>query len=129
MRAHIEVKRIELWSLFKIAFVLYAALGLLMGIIYGFFMLVAGSLQTAFLGDDFPEFGMVGGVLGIILIPVIAIFYGAMGSVFVTIGGFLFNLVAGMVGGVRIETNVVSTSAPVQAATPAPDPGPAAPPV
>ncbi|MEE9270433.1 MAG: hypothetical protein V3V49_09250 [Candidatus Krumholzibacteria bacterium] len=129
MRTLIELKRIELWSLFKIAFVLYAALGLLMGIMYGFFILVAGSLQTAFLGDDFPKFGILGGLLGIVLVPVIAVFYGAIGSVFVTVGGFIFNLVAGMVGGLRIETNVVSMSQPGQAAAPAPELEPPASPV
>ena len=119
MRATIELKRVELWSLFKIAFVLYSALGLFMGVLYGFFMLVAGGLQGAFLGDEFPEIGIIGGVLGVFLIPVIAIFYGAMGSVFVTVGGFVFNLIVRMVGGLRIETDVVTMSQPAEAAPPA----------
>ena len=128
MQATIELKRIELWSVFKIAFVLYSALGLFMGVLYGFFMLVAGGLQSAFLGDEFPEIGVLGGVLGIFLIPVIAIFYGAMGSVFVTVGGFIFNLVVKMVGGLRIETDVVSMSEPAKAVTPLP-PDTTAPPI
>ncbi len=119
MRATIELKRVELWSLFKISFVLYSGLGLFMGILYGFFMLIAGGLQSAFLGDEFPEIGIIGGVLGIFLVPVIAIFYGAVGSVFVTVGGFVFNLVVRMVGGLRIETDVVTVSQPAEAASPA----------
>ncbi|MFQ5510977.1 MAG: hypothetical protein ACE5EO_03935 [Candidatus Krumholzibacteriia bacterium] len=130
MRALIEIKRIELWSLFKIAFVLYAALGLLLGIVYGFFILVAGGLQTALLGEDFPQFGILGGLLGIVLIPVFAVFYGAIGSVFVTIGGFIFNVVVGMAGGLRVETDVVSMGQPAEASMPAAPatPGPPAPP-
>lgn len=129
MQATIELKRIELWSLFKIAFVLYSALGLFMGVLYGFFMLVAGGLQSAFLGDEFPEIGIIGGVLGIFLVPVIAIFNGAMGSVFVTVGGFVFNLVVRMVGGLRIEADVVSMSQPAEAVAPVTPPDTTAPPI
>ncbi len=129
MRAVIELKRVELWSLFKIAFVLYSALGLFMGVLYGFFMLVAGGLQGAFLGDEFPEIGIIGGVLGIFLIPVIAIFYGAMGSVFVTVGGFIFNLIVRMVGGLRIETDVVTMSQPAEVSQSVTPPDTTAPPI
>jgi hypothetical protein len=113
MQTKLEIKRIELFSLFKIAFFIYALIGLVAGLFYGFFLLAATFLEHAFIEDGFPEFGVLGGVLGLILIPVIALFYGAIGSVFVTIVGFLYNVFAGFVGGVRLDTQVhVSESVP-----------------
>ena len=113
MQTKLEIKRIGLFSLFKIAFFIYALIGLVAGLFYGFFLLAATLLEHAFIEEGFPEFGILGGVFGLILIPVIALFYGAIGSVFVTIVGFLYNVFAGMVGGVRLDTEVrLSESAP-----------------
>jgi len=106
MRTKLEVKRIDLWSLFKIAFFLYGTMGLVAGLCYGFFLLLAGVLEHTFLDEGFPELGIIGGALGFLLIPVIAIFYGAIGSVFVTIFGVLYNMFANLVGGIRVETQV-----------------------
>jgi hypothetical protein len=105
MRTSIEIKGIDLWSLFKVSFLLYAVLGLILGILYGILMLVAGGLQSAFLGDEWPRFGLLGGILGIVLIPLMAVLYGVIGSVFATIGGAVFNLIAGFAGGIRFHTD------------------------
>ena len=108
MRTHLEIKRIELWSLFKIAFLLYACLGLVVGLFYGLFMIVAGAISSA-IGDelgDIPGLGFFGGLLGLFLIPLFAMLYGAVGSVFVTIVGVLYNLMAKIGGGLRFETDV-----------------------
>jgi hypothetical protein len=122
MRTHIEIKRIDLWSLFKIAFLLYFAFGLIAGLFYGFFILLAGAFQDV-LGEEFASFGILGGLLGLLLIPVIAVMYGAIGSVFLTVGGFAFNLVAGAVGGLRLETQVDLAEQQPTITPPAVDPG------
>jgi hypothetical protein len=106
MRTSIEIKRIDLWSLFKVAFLLYAVFGLICGFLYGILMLVAGGLQSAFLGDEWPRFGLLGGILGVVVIPFMAVLYGVIGSVFATIGGAVFNLIAGFAGGIRFNTEV-----------------------
>ena len=110
MQTKLEIKRIELFSLFKIAFFIYALIGLVAGLFYGFFLLAGTFLGNAFIEDGFPELRSLGGLFGLILIPVIALFYGAIGSVFVTIVGFLYNVFAGMVGGVRLDTQVHLTA-------------------
>ena len=126
MRTRLEIRRIELFSLFKVAFYIYAVIGLLIGLIYVFFLLVAGGLQSAFLGDEFPRFGVVGGVIGILAIPFIAVIYGAVGSVFVTIGGLVFNLICGAVGGLRFDTEVQEIyESPRTRTAPQPDAPPA----
>jgi hypothetical protein len=107
LRTRLEIKRIELFSLFKIAFYIYAFIGLVVGLIYGFFLVVAGGLQSMLLGEEFPELGTIGVVIGIAAIPFFAMIYGAVGSVFITIGGLVYNLIAGAVGGLRVETKVI----------------------
>jgi hypothetical protein len=124
METKLEVKRIELWSLFKIAFFIYAAIGLVVGMFYGFFLLLATALENALIEEGFPDFGLIGGVLGLVLIPVIALFYGAIGSVFVTIVGFLYNLFAGFVGGVRFDTQVAVGEPPPVPGSREPDDSP-----
>jgi hypothetical protein len=112
MRTTLEIKRIELFSLFKVAFVLYAAVGLVAGLFYGFFLIAASFLGTALAEEGFPDFGIFGGLLGLVLIPVISVFYGAIGSVFVTIIGALYNIFAGVVGGVRFEAEAEPVQTP-----------------
>ncbi|UCH83368.1 MAG: hypothetical protein JSW50_13045 [Candidatus Latescibacterota bacterium] len=107
MQTRLEVKRIELFSLFKVAFFIYTFIGLVVGLIYGFVLLVAGGLHSMILGEQFPQLGAFGAAIGILAIPFVAMVYGAIGSVFVTIGGIIYNLIAGAVGGVRFETKVI----------------------
>ncbi len=123
MRTKLEIKRVELWSLFKISFFIYGAIGLVAGLFYGFFLLAANVLENAFLDEGLGEaFGLIGGALSILLIPLIALFYGAVGSVFVTVIGLLYNIFAGIVGGVRLETKVaIEETEPVAAAQTLPE--------
>jgi hypothetical protein len=106
LKTRLEIKRIELFSLFKIAFFIYSIIGFFVGLIYGTVMVLAGGLNMAFLGEDFPEMGMLGIIFGVLAVPVAAMVYGTIGSVFVTIGGAIFNLIAGAVGGLRLVTEV-----------------------
>ena len=119
MRAGFEIKRIELWTLFKVAFFVYAAIGLVMGMIYGFFMLVGG-IFGSFLDDEMAGLGFLGGVIGLFLIPFLAVLYGAIGSVFITVLGWVYNVSAGLIGGVRLTVDVDDTQAQAPAETPQP---------
>jgi hypothetical protein len=93
------LRRIGPWSCAKVSGVLYAAAGLLIGIFFSLISLVAGSLAAA-AGDDSGLFGALFGVGAIILLP---IFYGAIGFVGGAIGAWLYNVVAGWVGGIEVE--------------------------
>jgi len=127
LRTRLEIKRIELFSLFKIAFFIYAIIGLVVGLIYGFVVLVADGFQSAFLGDEFPQLGMLSGVIGLLAIPFVAMIYGMVGSVFVTICGAVFNLISAAVGGLRFETVVeVAHEPPSASRAPQPPPPPIA---
>jgi len=103
MRRTLELKRVEIGSLFKVAFVLYLVLGLVAGLFFGMALMMVGSLSS-FLGEDhIPGLHMITGMAGFIAVPVMAMCYGIVGSIVVSIVGMLYKLAAGKVGGVKLE--------------------------
>ena len=97
------IRRVRVWSVAKISFALYASLGFLIGLLFAAISLVgAGIAATAREGEGLPAgLGALFGVGAIIIAP---IFYGCIGLIGGAIGGALYNLFAGMVGGIEIET-------------------------
>jgi hypothetical protein len=91
------INRVGPLSCAKIAAVVYAIMGLIFG---GIFSLVA--LGGAFAGADSSNsfFPTMFGAAAIFVLP---IFYGCMGFVGTLIMASLYNLVAGMLGGVELE--------------------------
>jgi hypothetical protein len=115
MRRTLELRRIDIGSLFKLAFVLYAVLGLVAGLMIALVFMMMGSLGSLISDEGLPGFGMLTGVAGMAMIPVMSMIYGIMGSIVVTIVGLLYNLAAGRVGGVKIEYDT-HEAAPLHAA-------------
>jgi hypothetical protein len=89
------INRVGPLSCAKIAGALYAAIGLLIG---AFISLAA--MAGAFAGEELGAMGAVLGVGSIIVAPIV---YGCMGFIGAAIGAWLYNLVAGAVGGVEID--------------------------
>jgi len=109
-----EITRLDVWSLFKVVFLLYAAAGAIIGFFYWFVLIIRGGIGSAFLEHaDIPNLGMLGGVLGIFLISVLAFFYGAISGLMAMIGGALFNLVVRFSGGLKFELGEVVEVTPV----------------
>jgi hypothetical protein len=94
------ITRVNPVSAAKVAGLLYVVIGLIAG---AFVSLVAmgGAAMGAAGGDNGgPLFGAIFGVGAIVLLP---IFYGVFGFIGTLIMAWLFNIAAGMVGGVEIE--------------------------
>lgn len=91
------VKRIGPMSVAKITGALYALIGLIIGGIISAVSVVGGAIG----GGDAGMVGMFFGAAAVILVPLV---YGCLGFVMTLIGAGLFNLVAGWVGGVELET-------------------------
>jgi hypothetical protein len=104
------LKRVDLWSLFKMAFVLYATIGFVAGLFYGMIIALIGSVGAMW-GEDIPGLNHFTGAIGIVAVPVLAMVYGVLGSVVVTIGGGLYNLAAKFVGGLKVVVDVNDTVA------------------
>ncbi len=112
------LKRVDLWSLFKMAFVLYAILGFIAGLFYGMIIAFIGSLGAMW-GEDLPGFGHMSGAIGVIAIPILAMVYGVLGSIVVTIGGALYNVIARFAGGLKVVVEVTDASGSASIAPPA----------
>lgn len=92
------INRIGPLSCAKIAAVVYAIMGLIFGGIFSLLAL-AGAFASA-TDSNSSFFPMIFGAGAIVLLP---IFYGCMGFVGTLIMASLYNLVAGMLGGVELE--------------------------
>jgi|SRR3989344_5094561 len=96
----VVVKRIGVWSVAKLEAVLMAIMGLIFGVIYFVMSLIIGALGLG--NGDAASFGLLAGlgVLGIIFLP---IFYGLLGLVMGALSAWLYNVIAGWIGGIEIE--------------------------
>ncbi len=96
------IRRFRVLSLAKVMGVMYALIGLLLGLFFSLFSLLGAAFSSA-LDQSSGEawLGALFGVGAVILLPII---YGCIGFVAGLIGSAVYNLVAGMVGGVEIET-------------------------
>jgi hypothetical protein len=90
----VTIKRISPLSAATLAGLMYAIIGLVLGLLFTAFSgFLKGPAGTAPPGPFF-------GPAAIILLP---LFYGVIGFVFTWIGAWLYNLLAGKVGGIQIE--------------------------
>jgi hypothetical protein len=98
------VKRIGPGSAFKVGLVLYAFLGLIVGVIMALVSMMVGSLGSV-PEASLPAVKALGFGLGIGSIIIFPIFYGIIGGIGGAISAFLYNLIAGWVGGLEVEIN------------------------
>jgi hypothetical protein len=94
------IKRVGAMSVAKIAAILYAGIGLIIGAI---FSLVGMAGMAAGLARDQPGGAFLGAFFGVGAIILFPVLYACIGFVFTLIGAALFNLAAGITGGVEIE--------------------------
>lgn len=94
------ITKVNALSVAKVAAVLYAGLGLIFGALFS--LIGMAGLGSALAGTEGAGFmGMIFGVGAIIILP---IFYGIMGFIVSFVSALLFNIAAGMTGGIEIET-------------------------
>lgn len=93
------LRRVGAVSLAKVFGVLYGLLGLILGGFLALFSLLGAGIGAAS-GSEEAWFGAIFGVGAVIILPIL---YGVIGFVAWWIGGALYNLVAGMVGGIVVE--------------------------
>ena len=91
------IKRIGAVSCAKISGTLYAILGIVFGGIFSLISLVGGFASNT---SGAAGLGAMVGVGAIIIFPIL---YGGMGFVVTLIGAWLYNVVAGLVGGIEMD--------------------------
>ena len=100
----IEIRKIDVWSMGKI----FAALGVIWGIIMGIFaavgVLVGSSTVGAMGMYTFPGWTAFAGGLGSIAAFIIMIIVGAIGGLIAgIITAIIYNIAAGWTGGVKVK--------------------------
>jgi hypothetical protein len=90
------VRRVGPLSLAKISATLYVVIGLVIGGVISLVSVVGGAMA----GTDAGPMGMLFGAAAVVILP---LFYGGIGFVMSLIGAGLYNLLAGLVGGVELD--------------------------
>jgi hypothetical protein len=103
--AEMTIRRFSVFSVAKIQALLAFVIGLLIGIIYGLAFMVFGAAMSSLAprGDSQAMGGVGSVVIGLIIMIAVPVFYGILGFVGGMIGALVYNLAAGVVGGVRFE--------------------------
>ena len=101
--AKMQVKRVGVLSLAKIYAVTMAAFGLIFGVIYGLIFMVVGGAIMAGGGRDSGTAGAGSFAIGLIMMVAIPVTYGILGFIGGLLGGVVYNVAAGFVGGIELE--------------------------
>jgi len=101
--AKMVIKRFGVFSAAKIYAVVMAGMGLIFGIIYGLIFIIFGAAMMVGSGRDTGAAGASSLVIGLVMMVAIPIFYGILGFIFGAIGAFIYNVAAGIIGGLEME--------------------------
>jgi hypothetical protein len=93
------VRRLGVWSIARIYGALSGAFGLIAGVILALLSMVGAGLASR--SGDAPAF--LGPLLGIGAIVFLPLLYGVMGLVAGALSAVLYNVFAGMVGGIELD--------------------------
>lgn len=93
------IRKVDPLSVGKIAGLLYAIIGLLFGALFSL-IAMAGATFAASAGEEAPFIGLLFGAGAFIVLPIV---YGVMGFIMTAIMAVIYNVLAGMVGGIRVE--------------------------
>jgi hypothetical protein len=91
------VKRVAPGSAFKVGLVMYAIVGLILGVFCSLIALVGAPFARSL---HMPFAGAFVGVFAIIICPIV---YGIIGGIVAVISALIYNLAAGWVGGLEVD--------------------------
>jgi hypothetical protein len=117
--AEMTIRRFGVLSVAKMQSLVMFVLGLVIGVIYGLIFIIFGAAITAMApnSDNAVAGGVPTIVIGVVLMIVIPIMYAVLGFIIGCIWALVYNLAAGVVGGIKFDLEGVS---PTYAAPPPP---------
>jgi hypothetical protein len=95
------IKSLGPFSVAKINGILGAIMGFIFGIFFTLFTLLIGAVASGF--GEGPEPTFITGLFGIGAVIFMPIFYGIVGFLSGLIAAWLYNVIAGWIGGIEIE--------------------------
>jgi hypothetical protein len=117
--AEMTIKRFGIFSVAKMQSLVMFVIGIIIGVIYGLFFMLFGAAISALgvRGEGAAAGGVSSIIIGIVMMIAIPIFYAIIGFIGGAIGALVYNLAAGMIGGIKFDLEGVS---PQYAAPPPP---------
>ena len=108
--AEMTIRRFNVFSVAKIQGFLGFVIGLLIGVIYGLIFMIFGAAISSLApqGDSQAMGGLGAIVIGLVIMIAVPIFYGILGFIGGAIGALVYNLAAGVVGGLKFELEGVA---------------------
>jgi hypothetical protein len=112
--AEMTIRRFGVFSVAKIQSLVMCVIGLIIGVIYGLvFMIFGAAISTlAPRGESQAAGGISSIVIGLVFMIAFPILYAIIGFIGGAIGATVYNVAAGVVGGVKFELEGVSGYAP-----------------
>jgi hypothetical protein len=103
--AEMTIRRFGVISVAKIYGLLTFLIGLIIGVIYGLIFILFGAAMSAFApgGREAAAGGISTVVIGIVMMIAFPILYGLLGFISGAIGALIYNAVAGIIGGIKLE--------------------------
>ena len=98
------ITRMGVLSLGKLMGLMYAAIGVLFGLLSALFAVVGGGAMLATGGGDGAMGGGMMMGMGVAAVIVLPIFYGILGFILGLLSALFFNIAAKYAGGLEIET-------------------------
>jgi hypothetical protein len=118
-----EIRRFDLLSVFKVCFLIYLIVGLVIGLFYSLILMkIMGALSPMIEDEMMRDLGKVGGA-GIFMLAVfMAVVVAVVWSILTVIAAALYNVLAGSLGGIRMELASPELTALQRGAPPVPPP-------
>ncbi|HHM23805.1 MAG TPA: hypothetical protein ENJ23_02040 [Bacteroidetes bacterium] len=101
----VELKKLDVWSVIKIAFLLSLTLGLVIGFFYFSLLSLIGQIAGT-LGGEEMQLENFGAGMGLFIAIFIAIFTALFYTLVSAILAVLYNLFASWAGGIRVKLDV-----------------------
>jgi hypothetical protein len=106
--AKMQVKRVGMLSYAKMMAVTNAAFGLIIGVIYGLFIMIFGAALMAGGGRNATGGGVGVVIVGLLVMIGVPLFSAVVGFIAGVIGAGIYNVAAGFVGGIEIDLEAVA---------------------
>jgi hypothetical protein len=108
-----ELRKCDIWSVMKIAFLMCGVTGFILGLFYAILLTIIGGILDMIWGGRFEEIsGLFSGLFGFFMAFALAFTYAVLGSIMAAILAWLYNLFARLVGGIRLTLEPVSVLSP-----------------
>ena len=115
--AEMTIRRFGVFSVAKMNAIIWFIFGIIVGVMYGLFFMIFGAAMSSIApeGQGMDAMGSV--VAGVVMMVAVPITYGIIGLIAGAVGALAYNILAGMIGGIKFEIEGAQ-----QAYTPPPPP-------